>query len=511
MKNIYLIKFNEERSSTLRKLGASAKVYLISTIILFLFGCASTISQKTEAVNIDKLYSPKELKEDLGYLFQTMENVHPNLYAYVSKEKIGTELQIIKRQLNDSLTIKEFYNIIDPIIVKQRDGHTWTALPNINEYEDTTRSHLFPLSVNIKDLHIFVSNNYSTDSSIVQKTEILSINGISAEEIVNTILESISGYRQESVNYRAGRSFKYYYWEKYGLSENYRIKLRLPDSTKINQKIISGISWSEYRNRSNSKKNTVNNKYTFYKIEDGSIGGIIFRSMSEQKDFKEFLKQTFGQIKKENIQHLIINIRKNGGGDSRLGDNLINYITDKPTTMAERMDVKTSRFARKHLRDRPGNWYKYPSLPLSIFHPGSRAFYFKPNSIFTIEGEVEPQKRNPLRFTGETYLLTSLNTFSSASMLASTFKCFELGTIVGEETGGLTVSYGEFIRFYLPNTGIRCGVSHKRFVQACGKEDGHGVIPDYEVKQTPEDREKGIDTVMEFTKQLIKESESIGN
>lgn len=150
-------------------------------------------------------------------------------------------------------------------------------------------------------------------------------------------------------------------------------------------------------------------------------------------------------------------------------------------------------------------------LPFAVLHPLGRAFYFKPNSIYVWESEVKSQKPNPLRFNGDTYLLTSGTTFSSASMLTSTFKCFDLGTIVGEEPGGLTVSYGDIIYFSLPNTGIKCGVSHKRFVQACGKENGRGVIPDYEVKQTPEDRAKGIDTVMEFTKQLIRENEAARN
>ena len=40
------------------------------------------------------------------------------------------------------------------------------------------------------------------------------------------------------------------------------------------------------------------------------------------------------------------------------------------------------------------------------------------------------------------------------------------------------------------------------------KNDGRGVIPDYEVKQKPEDTAKGVDTVLQFTLNLIKESNS---
>jgi len=37
-----------------------------------------------------------------------------------------------------------------------------------------------------------------------------------------------------------------------------------------------------------------------------------------------------------------------------------------------------------------------------------------------------------------------------------------------------------------------------------GQNTESGVIPDHEVRQNQEDLEKGIDTVMEFTKELIR-------
>ena len=60
----------------------------------------------------------------------------------------------------------------------------------------------------------------------------------------------------------------------------------------------------------------------------------------------------------------------------------------------------------------------------------------------------------------------------------------------------------------LPNTELSFSVAAKRFVDAGGKEDGRGIIPDYEVKQKPEDTAKSIDTALEFTLNLIKTGEA---
>ena len=87
---------------------------------------------------------------------------------------------------------------------------------------------------------------------------------------------------------------------------------------------------------------------------------------------------------------------------------------------------------------------------------------------------------------------------------AATVKDYRLGTLVGEETGGLATCYGDIYPFDLPRTKIAVGVSHSRFVRPSGEDDGRGVVPDFEVKEDTNDRRGGVDTVLEFTKKLIK-------
>ena len=54
-------------------------------------------------------------------------------------------------------------------------------------------------------------------------------------------------------------------------------------------------------------------------------------------------------------------------------------------------------------------------------------------------------------------------------------------------------------------------VPGRSFVFAGGKDDGRGVLPDYEVKQKPEDTAKGADTVLQFTLNLVKSGDPLLN
>ncbi len=50
------------------------------------------------------------------------------------------------------------------------------------------------------------------------------------------------------------------------------------------------------------------------------------------------------------------------------------------------------------------------------------------------------------------------------------------------------------------------GVSYKKFYNACGIDNKRGVIPDYIVENSFDDDKKGIDKVLEFTIDLIKDN-----
>jgi C-terminal processing protease CtpA/Prc len=101
-------------------------------------------------------------------------------------------------------------------------------------------------------------------------------------------------------------------------------------------------------------------------------------------------------------------------------------------------------------------------------------------------------------------LLTSNYTFSSANAFVTAFKCYKIGTIIGQETGGVTIAFGEVVDFKLPNTQLEAFSACKRMYHPCGVTKLQGVLPDITLHQQLADTKAGRDTVLEYTREMIK-------
>ena len=89
-------------------------------------------------------------------------------------------------------------------------------------------------------------------------------------------------------------------------------------------------------------------------------------------------------------------------------------------------------------------------------------------------------------------------------LLASALKHYGLATLIGQETEDLTSLYGHSLHFKLPDSGLPVSVACKYLVCIGSKEDGRGVIPHHEVRQTETDTAKAVDTTMQFALDLIR-------
>lgn len=83
------------------------------------------------------------------------------------------------------------------------------------------------------------------------------------------------------------------------------------------------------------------------------------------------------------------------------------------------------------------------------------------------------------RYKGEVVLITSHYCYSTADDFARSFKYYQMGTVIGQETGGLKDSYGDVLHFKLPHSKIGCGCSYK-YYQGLDLNDqaSDGVKPD---------------------------------
>ena len=73
--------------------------YLTFLTLIFL------VSSNYYQINIQpKLFSPHKLREDLNFLIDNLEEIHPNIYSYTSKIKIDSLKKILIQELNRPMT-----------------------------------------------------------------------------------------------------------------------------------------------------------------------------------------------------------------------------------------------------------------------------------------------------------------------------------------------------------------------------------------------------------------------
>jgi hypothetical protein len=475
-----------------------SKIFILAALLM----AGELFSQEAQ---FKKTFTPAELKQDLDFLFTTLENIHPNLYHYTSREIIMAARLNVEQALNEPMTRLEFSRKLIPVVSLLKDGHTSLSFPQ-EERNNFLKQEgkVFPFDVLIRDNRLFITNNYSTDSTISKFAEISSINGIGTPALLDQLRPYVSAELDHFRDIRIQRIFRGLLWNALGFDGDY--ELELVGQNQLSNHHVTGITAKEFQAIANAKAPPFylpNKPYTL-QLTSEKIAVIDFRSMMDKKRFEKFLDSAFRVIKKENIEHLVIDVRNNGGGNSRLGDMLFNYITDKPYRQVDRMEVKASREMKTNFRKQHLKWYMYPVVPLTAFHKQARYYFFaRPGKIHVVEMQkLQTPKNEKLKFKGSTYLLTSHYTFSSANMLAAAFKCFSMGTIVGEETGGVLTAFGDIIPIELPNTKLTAWCSYKKFVHPCADDRVHGVKPDVEIIPTSEDILAGRDAVLEYVKNI---------
>lgn len=496
---------------TMLRLINSIKRAKTNLIIGILF--LSVFSIFAQNNNEHQLYQPVELIEDFDFMLKILEEAHPNLYAYISRDEFLEKANIARKALNKPLSKKDFYLAIAPIVASISDGHTDVNFEGYLEYYDSG-GLVFPFSIKWINGHVYIRDIFSNDTAVATGTEIISINNVP----IANILDSIYHYcPQEWIekNYPSlERGFQIMLWLIYGWKEVFEIEFILPSEGKIRTKVFKGTT----KERINQAFKLIPKRdpYGLNVFDDENIAIIsIAHFMMDDDKFTAFLDSSFKTIKDRHITSLLIDVRRNFGGKKRLALALMDYLTDKNYSMYSRIDTKSSKASKDYVKsnDLYVKLKSKDSTEVDYDLNKEVIEYFNiimgnPDGtiISRLNCEHKPKKTSS-KFQGKVYVLIDNNTFSTATDLAVMVKDNQLGAIIGEETGGVPSGYGNPIYFKLPNTGFYVFCSNQHFIRPNGLDNRRGVIPDHEIELTVLDVLYKTDRVLEYAKWIIVKNE----
>lgn len=445
--------------------------------------------------NVGRQFCKSELIQDLDFMIKTMEDVHPDLYFNFPKEKAKARLEEIKNELHDGYSRIDFFYRAARLVAHFCDGHTQVYMPNEEyfKYKDSD-GLFFPFEVDCSSGKITIVRSFSKEIHPRQGAIIASINGYSAEEILDSMITLFSFKRREMTLAFISCVFRKLLFILYGASSAFSVSLgNNGDMEELN---ISGVSFEVINSNIDQDPGTKEDPYTFKINKEEKYVILDFRSFVDPKKFKNFVRGMFKQIESDGVKKLIIDLRKNGGGNSSLTDELVSYITDKPFRQYSRIDLKVSKLIRKYYSVMIRHLSPFPInlIParLTFSAPWKKGI----GEIVSNKVKTKKLKANKPRFTGKIIVLIGPDTFSSATDFATVIKDHNLGMIVGTPTGGFPSSYGDCFPFSLPNTCLQCGVSHKFFLRPNGDETPKPLHPDHSIENS--DPNSNTDKVLEF-------------
>ncbi len=498
----------------LKKIGKLKLFIVFFLIIVGIIIYTSIFPNKPPKIILDKKYQPIELKEDVKFLFKNLEEIHLNLYMFTDKQVMDSMVTNVVNKLSVPMTAFQFWELVQPIVAKIGDGHTFLRLPySYRKRYLNNGGKILPMDIYINNNHIFVRKNNSSDSTLSVNSEILSINNIESNKILKNLREYIGGALVALKNNNIMRFFTYYLWRRYGFGENFAIKYISSKNDKYYNKNFSGITLKKLESLTPRVAGNYK-KWTFKVLPDKQIGIFDIRTFATSKEFDEFakfLKSSFAKIQELGIQNLIIDVRNNGGGESKLLEKLIDYLTTKPWVSFSKAKVKISPQLRSNMIPWYLRWIPIkPFIKLFSFMYTSVGiekveFDSLNTNIIYAYSKANELEKNPLRFHGNTYILINSGSFSASVIFAAVMKDYHFATLVGEETGELANALGNNFFIVLPNTHLQASVSSAISYRPSGKITGHGVIPDFTVKESLADRKNGIDATLKFTENLIRE------
>lgn len=487
-------------------------------LIIFLPFITSCVVSKNSGV--EKKYPPQDLIEDFRIFRGALEELHPSLYWFTPKDsmdKIFTETEAL---LTDSLTERQFRTNLTRVIAAMRCGHTYVSYsPKYSRYLDTAGLKLFPLAFKVwSDTFAVTANLNRKDSVLTRGTIVTAVNGRSSRQLIDTFFhyitgdgfsvagryQSLSSYGAFGVLYKnvfgLPDSFDIAYLDRLGTQQHITVPLFTPAKDSAGR--ADSLKPEKYspRERRNLRTYSIRHLQVDTTLRSAYM---MLNSFSRGNKLRRFFKRSFKNIQKLGIEHLVIDVRSNGGGEAGNSTMLTQYLSDHTFRIADSLySIKRSSEYRDYIRFQPVYWL-ITSIITRKHKDGN--FHF---------GYFERHTFKPFRkyhFDKNVYILTGGNSFSATTLFAQELKGQKNVKIVGEETGGGAYGNTAWIipQLRLPNTRLKVGIPKFRFVMRRELvKEGRGVMPDIYVAPTAEDIRRGVDVKIEAVKKMIIEANS---
>ncbi len=426
--------------------------------LLFSNGNAEqTQSDNTELNDVEKIYGLALFWQEVNYNFAYFDQVPDLNWDSTFKEFIPKVLE--------TKNTYDYYKVLQHFAALLNDGHTGVSMPQ-NYWDSLDRPKVGLLEMQEK---IYISNvDTSLKDIIPLGSELVAVDGIPTRDYM---MEKVFPYFSSSTDH-----WRWYFCGFHILSGWHDTEVKLTfltlgnDTLEINLvRNRTGLEWYPPLETSGG--------LTEFRWLEDSIVYIALNSFNDMKTADDFEKYL---LELSSARGLIIDVRKNGGGNTGVGARILSHFTTD-TLIGSTWKTREHRGAHKA-------WGSFDTLS----ETENRA-YFEGNAWF----EGSPYKHPPADSNILTYPVAILMNHWTASaaedFLVMTDQLKNI-TLIGEPSNGST---GQPVSFNLPGGGWG-RVCAKRDTYPDGRDFvGVGVQPHILVEPKLDDMLSGEDIILQ--------------
>lgn len=275
------------------------------------------VSAMKESIFLKDQMTKAEAKEDLKYLMDKLRKFHP-AWSDDTKdmtERVEEQYQTELADLNDTMTMLEFWQAASRIIHQMSDAHTRVSTSRLDgEYR------------------------YRIADDGIQVSNILAVNGEPMEEIRDRFL-SLWPYELES--YGIVRFEKYIVYQEYmelaGVDTANRVEITYLLNGEEVTKHYEAEIWKDEAS-----------DFAFYQIDEaGNLGIFTLTACKESSLYEERLQQFFAEVKEKGITNIAVDLRENNGGWIPAVKEFLTYVDTDTYTYCNNLRTRMGMF-----------WYK---------------------------------------------------------------------------------------------------------------------------------------------------------
>ena len=457
------------------------------------------------------MLSPVQASGDVALLRRAMETIHPGLYRYVPKPQVDAGFARLEAMSRQPISTLALHREIARMVASIHCDHSKPELPDaIEAWRKTNPSHL-PVRFRLIEGRMIV-----VSGALPGGAEITAINGRPVPQILGAVapLVAYDGDTDQAIAVKiaddsdlGGSDFDEYWPGLFGAPTGWDIAWKRPGDASTQ---ISFDAWARLDAPDGKYRNEFYNAITWRMA--GKVARLRIDTFVNYRNpvaATTFFSGFFKAMAAAGTEHLILDLRANGGGSEDVSIALARHLFTAPFTWSKPIRYKAIRVGdlQRHI----SSW----GDPQTLFNPPESAFIRTADGWYDRipmgtdetnddDSTIEHQPvAAPMGFSGRLTVLTGPRNGSGATRTIAWLKERRGATLVGEEGGGSAQgpTAGNIFLVTLPHSGIKVRVPNawnrtniKQFVPRRGVPVDQLVVP------TLADFEAGRDRAVEVAR-----------